>query len=206
MKSDIHKKIDITQNKKFASDMYCFSSIITSFLKDLPSPIFSYSDRNMFLSAISQFKEINDLPKTVTALTLAIRRIDPIKRRYLIFMLNLYYSITQQQEINKMDFNKLSICVAPSFFSQEITYMITTEKNIQSEIQIMTLLIGLYPLICSGFEESKNVLEQKYNLTPQQLSDYMKNPSSYLIKGIKFNTSKQPSNSSVSLRRTKSMA
>ncbi|EDR26826.1 hypothetical protein EDI_252910 [Entamoeba dispar SAW760] len=186
--------------------MYCFSSIITSFLKDLPSPIFTYSDKNMFSSVISQFKEINDLPKTVTALTLAIRRIDPIKRRFLIFMLNLYYSIAQQQEINKMTINYLGICVAPSFFSQEITYMTTTEKNVDSQIKIMTLLIGLYPLICSGFEESKNVLEQRYNLTPQQLSDYMKNPSSYSIDGIEFNTSKQSSNPSVSLRRTKSMA
>lgn len=163
MKNEIHKKNDVTVNKQYPSDMYALASLLTAFLRELPSPILSYSDRNMFVSILSSFRTVLDIPKTVTACSLALRRIDPIKRRYLVFFLNLYYSIAQQAETNKMTFSssrslttfcihclgKIAICVAPSFFSNNISYISTTEEVIQMQITIISTLIALYPLICS---------------------------------------------------------
>ncbi|KAL7715845.1 hypothetical protein QTN25_006544 [Entamoeba marina] len=176
LKQDIHKKIDITVGKQNASDFHCLASVLSSFLLDLPSPLISYSNRTTLITILSRFN----------ALTLAIRRIPTTKRRILIYLINFYYAICKQQNINKMGFHTISVCVAPSFFSRDLTYLTTTVETIENQIRVLEVFITLYPLLFSSFEEAQNVLTPEHNLSQEVINQMMNNPESIDTGDLQF--------------------
>ncbi|ELP92988.1 hypothetical protein EIN_051530 [Entamoeba invadens IP1] len=184
MKKKINKKIDITKDMTYPDQMYCLAGVLSGFLREMPKPILNYSDKAILATVFSRFRKVTDLPQTVIAVNLALRRVEPLRRRYLFFLLNLYYSISKKSDVNKMTFSKIGICVAPSFFSRELTYITTTTESIDSQIDIVTMLITLYPLISPEFEESKNVIKPCYNLTEEETRTILKNPANYNLGDI----------------------
>ena len=80
---------------------------VIQFFMNLPEPIFSDDDRTRFAKLLTHFETPKELERTMNVFCLAFNRIDALRRKYVMFSLNLFYAIAKQKEINKMSFSLL---------------------------------------------------------------------------------------------------
>ncbi|ELP85080.1 hypothetical protein EIN_080420 [Entamoeba invadens IP1] len=186
MKKEIVKHNDVTFKTKYKKDIHSMVAVISTFLRELPTPILSNSNRTMFSSIITRFHCVSDLPKTVVALTLALSTLDKTNRKYLLFLLNMYYTLCANDTSGTVNFFNTATCVAPSFFSQRYSTMSAMSYTIESQVLIISTLISMYPLLSFQFEESHEVLCTKYNISQEQYETFLAYPESYNLGNIHF--------------------
>ncbi|BFU22842.1 RhoGAP domain containing protein, putative [Entamoeba histolytica] len=149
IKHKLSKKESFTKFTDGRDITHELTSVLLSFVKNLPSGLITKNEMLIFSNILKQMNK-GDIQRTVVAFKLELRRIDPIKRKYLIFFMNFFYQISLQQDTNKMGCENIATCVFPSFFEETKDDLVCS--NTSDKENIIREMIRLYPLIFNDFE------------------------------------------------------
>lgn len=191
MKKKVNKHEYHTLNIQNEGEILNMGKTITMFFYLLPEPIFSRDDQLRLAKLLTQFETPKDLERTMNALCLAFNRIDSLKRKYILFSLNLYYSVSRFKTVHKMSIKNIGTCVAPGFFRSEGVSLEDVKEFTNKQISIISLLIALYPILASYYPEASDVLEPSVILQKSEVDHILKNPFAFDYGDYDFDGAKR---------------
>ena len=189
MKRTIEKKGDFLQFKNpIESDVHCVSSVMLSFLRDLPEPLIPFVNFSSFIECSRTYEfdrstKDTALSTMINTLHFLVNNLPLRNKRILAFYMNFFFVFSIQSEVHKMRSENLAVCIAPSLLHSKEESFEDSIANVQHQTLIATMLIKYYPLIfkdvCSAegllFPQYHNISKKKKEKIMTEITNSMKN-------------------------------